>query len=261
MATDHVERVYGDQYFKGGGAGYADYLSEAHILTAHGRRYARLLARWMEPGEMLDVGAAAGFVLKGFVDAGWRGAGVEPNETMAEYARTHLKLEMSTGAFEDLSSPHQYDLVSMIQVIAHFADPLATLRRASELVRGDRFLLVETWDRESWTARIFGKRWHEYSPPSVLHWFSREGLSNLAARFGFRVVAHGRPRKRIGGAHAVSLLRYRLAGTPLEKLSAHLSRVVPGRLAIPYPAEDLFWVLFRKEPPADGGVERQGFQR
>jgi SAM-dependent methyltransferase len=250
VSADHVTCVYGDQYFTGGGAGYADYLSEGHLLTAHGRHYARVLARYMQPGEMLDVGAAAGFVLKGFVEAGWHGTGVEPNNTMAEYARTHLKLDVATGTFEDFPTQNQYDLISMIQVILHFVDPAAALRRASELARPSGFLLIETWDRESWTARAFGRHWHAYSPPSVLHWFSREGLSSLAARFGFHVVAQGRPAKRITSAHALSILRYRLAGTRPERLFARLARIVPDRLVIPYPAEDMFWVLFRKDPQA-----------
>lgn len=245
-AADHVARVYGDEYFTGGDAGYADYPGEAHILTAHGRRYGRLLARYARPGEVLDVGAAAGFVLKGFIEAGWRGAGVEPNETMARYARTRLKLDVATGTFEEFPLRRQYDLVSMIQVIAHFVDPVAAVRRAAELTRDGGFLLVEAWDRESLTARLFGRHWHAYSPPSVLHWFSRGGLSGLAAQCGFRAVAQGRPTKRIGCAHAFSLLRHRFAGTRLEELFAGLTRAVSNRLAIPYPGDDLFWALFQK---------------
>ena len=64
-AEGHVERVYADDYFFGGGAGYDDYLSEAELLRAHGRRYAKRLARFMKPGRVLDVGAAAGFVMQG----------------------------------------------------------------------------------------------------------------------------------------------------------------------------------------------------
>lgn len=252
MATNHVADIYDDRYFSGGDAGYADYFGEARILTAHGRRYGRLLARYMPPGEMLDVGAAAGFVLRGFIEAGWRGKGIEPNATMAEYARTELKLDVATGTLEECSLQEQFDLLSMIQVMPHFLDPLAALRRASELTRDDGFLLIETWDRESWTARIFGRHWHEYSPPSVLHWFSREGLARLAAQAGFREVAQGRPTKRIGGAHACSLLRYRFTGTLLEGLFDGLTRVVPDSLAIPYPAEDLFWSLFQKTPRSNG---------
>src|SRR5258706_320359 len=81
--ASHAARVYGDDYFFGRTAGYNDYLSEARLLREHGNRYARLLASHRAPGRVLDVGAAAGFVLEGLLDDGWTGAAVEPNERMA----------------------------------------------------------------------------------------------------------------------------------------------------------------------------------
>ncbi len=245
-AADHVLETYNDQYFEGGGAGYTDYFSEAQILRAHGHRYGRLVARYTTPGTILDVGAAAGFVLQGFLDSGWRGQGVEPNPRMAEYARTRLGLSMMNCTLEQFQGSERYDLVSMVQVVAHFVDPPKALAAAAAMTRRGGFWLVETWNRESWTARAFGRHWHEYSPPSVLHWFAPEGLSRIAARFGFREVARGRPAKWIGGAHAKSILRDRLGGSRLGQLVTHMCGLVPDRLAIPYPAEDLFWALFHK---------------
>ena len=83
--TDHIPNTYNDDYFEGGQAGYPDYLGEADILIDHGHRYARLLSDYTKPGRVLDVGAAAGFLLKGYVESGWCGEGVEPNSKMAEY--------------------------------------------------------------------------------------------------------------------------------------------------------------------------------
>jgi SAM-dependent methyltransferase len=244
--ANHVGRIYDDKYFHGGGAGYSDYLSEAEILRTQGQKYGSLLARHMTPGTLLDVGAAAGFVLKGFLDQGWSGEGIEPNPAMAEYARTHLGLRVVTGTLEGFESEREYDVVSMIQVIAHFVDLQRALRVAAERTRQGGFWLIETWNRESWTARAFGKHWHEYSPPSVLHWFSPEGLRRLAAQFGFQEIARGRPSKWIGGEHAKSLLRYRLESSRLGKIAAGAVNLIPDRIAIPYPAEDLFWTLYQK---------------
>ncbi len=56
---DHLTKVYGDAYFTEGGAGYSDYLAEADLLIAHGRRYGQMLKRHTQPGRVLDVGAAA----------------------------------------------------------------------------------------------------------------------------------------------------------------------------------------------------------
>jgi SAM-dependent methyltransferase len=194
------------------------------------------------------VGTAAGFTLLGFRERGWRVFGLEPNPRMAALARERFALAVSTDTVESFRADDgPYDLVVMLQVIAHCVDPLAAGRRVAELLRPDGLWLVETWDRESWTARIFGRRWHEYSPPSVLHWFSRRGMRTLAGELGFRPVATGRPRRRIRGRHARSLLRHAFDGSLLAPLARGPLRLIPENMSIPYPGTDLFWALFRKE--------------
>ncbi len=255
--TNHIAAVYGDHYFQArsgqGSAGYPDYLAEADLLQAHGWRYAELLQRFMPLGTVLDVGAAAGFVLQGLVERGWRGVGLEPNGTMSAYGRTQLGLTMVTGALEDAqivknASNGSFDLVTMIQVIAHFQDLHRALTHAANLTRDGGFWLIESWDRTSWPAWLLGRYWHEYSPPSVLHWFSPAGVAELTSQLGFVEVARGRPQKRLKGAHTKSLLRYKLQGLPLATRLALPFALIPDRLTLPYPNFDLFWILLQKKP-------------
>lgn len=246
LSPTHVGCVYSDQYFQGGGAGYPNYLSEAQILRSHSQRYSQILTHYMKPGTILDVGAAAGFVLQGFLDSGWSGRGIEPNPRMADYARIRLGLTVDTGTLEQFQSSDRYDLISMIQVVPHFFGLHKAFQAAAEATKLNGFWLIETWNRESCTARAFGQNWHEYSPPSVLHWFSPAGLQRLAAQYGFREIARGRPAKWINGAHAKSLLRYKLEGSGLGKIATKMLGIIPKQLLIPYPAEDLFWALFQK---------------
>jgi hypothetical protein len=245
--ANHISTVYGDDYFNGGGAGYRDYLSEADILVAQGRRYARLMGRYTNPGTVLDIGSAAGFVLKGFTDGGWSGQGIEPNAWMAHYASTQLGLDVVTGSLEDVRIDRTFDLVSMIQIVAHFINPRAALKVADSVTRSGGFWLFETWNRASITARLFGRHWHEYSPPSVLHWFAPKELCRLASEFGFREVARGRPLKRIKAAHAQSLVKYRSQDSRLGRALGNLIGLLPAQLSLPYPAEDLLWIILQKD--------------
>ena len=244
---DHVRNVYDDDYFFGGGAGYPDYLAEEDELRERGARYATLVEGFAPPGRVLDVGAAAGFTLLEFQERGWEAFGLEPNPRMAALGRERFGLPVSTAtlaSFRDEAGP--YDLVVMLQVIAHLVDPRAEMRRVVELVRPGGLFLVETWDRKSWTARLFGRRWHEYSPPSVLHWFARQGLSELARGLGFQPIATGRPRRRVRGRHARSLVEHAFDGSFLAPVARRSLRLLPEAASIPYPGDDLFWVLYRK---------------
>jgi SAM-dependent methyltransferase len=242
----HVNLVYSDQYFYGGGAGYPNYLAEAKILRQHGQRYGRLLSRYTQPGTVLDVGSAAGFILQGLVDCGWQGRGIEPNPHMAAHACTHLGLNVNVGTLEHLETGESYDLINMVQVLGHFFNIRQALQVASLHTKLGGFWLIETSSWESFTARILGNNWHMYSPPSVLHWFSPSGLRRLAAQFGFNEVARGRPAKWINGGHAKSVLRYKLENSPLKKVLSPMLNLIGDDFPIPYPAEDLFWVLFQK---------------
>ena len=242
----HVDSLYDDDYFFGGGAGYDDYLSEANLLTAHGRRYARVLSRFMEPGRLLDVGAAAGFILNGLNEAGWDGHGIEPNASMARHAREQLNLAVDCGTLEEMPGDLQFDVVSMIQVVAHFLDPHQSTQRVAELVRPGGLCLVETWNVRSWSARLFGQNWHEYSPPSVLQWYSPETLRHVFADHGFEQIAQGRPAKKISIGHARSLLEHGQDQSIIARLGAGVLKCLPGEMTLPYPSEDLFWAVFRR---------------
>jgi SAM-dependent methyltransferase len=238
---NHVAEIYDDSYFNGGGAGYSDYLAEAEMLRIRGKNYARLLAKYsVGKGKVLDVGAAAGFILQGFIDEGWFGQGLEPNAEIAKTGREKFGLDIRQGSLENFQTDEKFALISMIQVAAHFYEPRVAFQKAFELLDENGFLLIETWNRASISAKIFGKNWHEYSPPSVLQWFSLNGLTKFLHKIGFEKIAHGRPSKKISGAHAKSLLKYRLGDNFLLK-------IIPDRLSFPYPSEDLFWAIYRKK--------------
>ena len=245
--AEHVKSVYSDRYFTGGGAGYRDYVRDADLLRRRGNWYAQQIAPWISGGQMIDIGAAAGFLLQGFCDFGWQGQGIEPNASMADFARQTLGVSIQTSTWEEAPlRPAAYDLVVAIQVVSHFMDPLRAVLKMADSLRPHGYCLVETWDRASWTARVCGRRWHEYSPPSVLHWFSQESLHDWMGRWGFQHVAGGRPRKWISGQHAKSLLEHQFAaGGPARWLRACWAWV-PDRWVLPYPAEDLFWALYQK---------------
>ena len=236
---NHVSSIYDDSYFNGGGAGYSDYFAEGEMLRSRGRMYAKKIEKFAKAGKMLDVGAAAGFILQGFTDEKWQGTGLEPNGSMAKFGREKIGLDVRQGSLETFKSDEKFDLISMIQVVAHFYNPRKSFENAANLLKNDGLLLIESWNRESISARIFGKNWHEYSPPSVLQWFSLNGLTEFLKDFGFEKLAHGRPSKKISGEHAKSLLKYRLGDNFLLKL-------IPSKINFPYPSEDLFWAIYRK---------------
>ena len=175
-------------------------------------------------------------------NTGWTGEGIEPNAKMAEFGRTQFGLSIRTGTLDTVEFLEPFDAISWIQVLAHFPDPLATFRRADAITKIGGVWLIETWDCESRTAKFLGDSWHEYSPPSVLHWWNPPVLQRTLAPLGYRLRGTGKPQKWIGLRHAKSLLMHKYR----SGLAGSLLKLIPDSLAVPYPSEDLFCAVYEK---------------
>lgn len=245
-APAHVEKVYGDAYFFEGGQGYPNYLDEKNILLAYGRRYAAIMQQLTTPGKMLDVGSAAGFILKGFADAGWQCKGLEPNARMAQYGKKELGLDIETGNLESFTVSQKFDLITLIQVIGHFTDVDAAMQRITGMLAPGGYVLIESWDMDSRYARLMGKHWHEYSPPSVINWFSEKTLQQLLDYYGFELVKQGRPLKKISLKHGFSLLDESTPKFAGKAPVVNFFKNSIGRFNIIYPPFDVKWYVWKK---------------
>jgi SAM-dependent methyltransferase len=242
----HFATVYGDDYFSGGGPGYQDYLSEAELLQRQGRRYGALIGRYVPRGKVLDIGCAAGFMAAGMRDTGLAVSGLEPNQRMASYASSSLGIPTRHGSLEDLDAVEAYDAVSMIQVVAHLVDPRRAFAAAARATSSAGCWLIESWNSNSGVARLLGRRWHVYNPPSVLNYFTMKSLDLLAAEFGFGRVATGRPSKRITASHATSLLEFLAPRSKALRFAASLANRMPPAFVLPYPGDDVFWAIYKR---------------
>lgn len=244
-SPEHVNANYDDTYFfDGGTGGYPNYYKESELLYKRGKRYARILNRnGANKGKILDVGAAAGFILKGFVDKGWDGTGIEPNKTMVTYANEELNLNVYQSTLEEFTFDGKFDCIALIQVIAHFYDFEKAINKITSLLKKDGYLLIETWNRNSITARVFGWKWHEYSPPTVIHWFTKKDLLKYMEKAGFKLVKSGRMLKRINARHAKSLILEKVS----NKIFRRMINIIPDKLKLLYPSEDLFYLILKKK--------------
>ena len=245
-ADHHMEAVYGDDYFFSGKQGYPNYLDGRDNLVLQGKKYAGLLARHMSPGSLLDVGCAAGFIMKGFSEMGWETQGVEPNNSMANFGRREFGMDIATGSLESFDLEKKYDVISLIQVIGHFYDIDAAFEKISRLLKGQGLVLIESWDMNSRYARLMGSHWHELSPPTVLNWFSDDTLAVFMRQHGFTLVEKGRKGKRIKMRHALSLLDESL---PDFFIKNHILKGLKwsfGKYTVYYPPLDLKWYIFRR---------------
>lgn len=153
-------------------------------------------ARRARPGArtVLDVGAAAGLLVKLARDQGLDARGVEPSHDLVAAARRLHGVELIQGTL-----PHEqllgarFDIVFLADVIEHVPDPVALLREARALVAPGGVLLVVTPDAGSLARRLLGQRWWHFRLAHV-GYFDEHSLGDACARAGLRVTARFRAK-------------------------------------------------------------------
>ena len=247
-SKNEILGLYSTDYFEGGGHGYRSYLDDEEIHRRTARTRLTGLVAHASTGCLLDVGCAAGFFLEEARSAGFAVRGVEVCAEMATLAHERFGLDVEIGELTaSRAGAGSVDVVTFFNVLAHLPDPLAALRKAHELLRPGGTLVVETWDADSPAARLLGRRWPLYNPPSVLHYLGRRSLPRMLERNGFQVVAKRGGGKTISIREAASMLRNQYPNRLTGALDSCLSGRVPGAgLRIPLGMGQLLTVFARR---------------
>ena len=139
-----------------------------------------------DPG-ILDIGGGTGEIAAGLLRHTADGAtatvvDIDPRSIEAARRRG---LKGFAGRIEDFESESRFDLVLMLNLLEHVADPIAVLTRARELLAPGGVIWLQTPNFRALDARIFRHRnWAGYHCPR--HWaiFSEDGLKRALARGG-----------------------------------------------------------------------------
>jgi maltose O-acetyltransferase len=239
--SEEAARLYDDSYFEAGtSGGYLGYARDEALHRRNARgRLRKLASRPQHDAVMVDVGCAHGFTMVEAAAAGWTAVGVDVNETARKAVQAHgMRAEPSLEALEDLAPT--VSAVTFFQSLEHLVDPLGALRWAAEHLDSEGTVLIETWNRSSWLARLLQDRWQQVSPPSVLWLFGRDDLQRLCERAGLSIVSYRASAKWV----SVGLVAGQMAGRG-SRFGRALLRSPFRRLAVPYALGDLVTVKAR----------------
>jgi 2-polyprenyl-3-methyl-5-hydroxy-6-metoxy-1,4-benzoquinol methylase len=175
---------------------------------------------------LLDIGAAAGLLVKLAREQGLDAQGVEPSHDLVAAAARLYGVELIQGTV-----PHErlrgarFDVVFLADVIEHVPDPVALLRDARELVAPGGVLLVVTPDVASLARRLLGKRWWHFRLAHV-GYFDARSFGEACARAGLLVASRFRAKWFFRVSYlAQRVLRY----LPLGAAERLLRTTVVGR--------------------------------
>ncbi|HLL71594.1 MAG TPA: class I SAM-dependent methyltransferase [Pyrinomonadaceae bacterium] len=185
---ESLAEIYTDDYFAG--KEYPDYVGQQDALRRSMRRHLAQMARYNPRRDsLLEVGSAYGLFLDEARTEYGEVAGVDICESPTAYAREQLNLNVSCADFLGLDfGSRRFDVVCLWDTVEHLSAPEAYLEKAARLLNPDGMVFLTTGDITSFNARLRGANWRQIHPPSHLHYFSRDTITRLLERLGFKVV-------------------------------------------------------------------------
>ena len=172
---------------------YQDYVPRAEFRRSpywQFRKRQILKALGRSPASILDVGCRTGDFLMHF-DSSIRREGVELSAAAAKIARGR-GLRVHTSRLEELDFRDTYDVVTAFAVLEHLIEPEQFLGKLKTLVANDGVLVIMTPSHQclkTWLIdHLTRRRWHMYSPPEHLNFFSTGYFDHYLAAHGFTLT-------------------------------------------------------------------------
>jgi 2-polyprenyl-3-methyl-5-hydroxy-6-metoxy-1,4-benzoquinol methylase len=189
--VDRLHEIYPANYYSYAG-GKQTGLLESVKQQLDARIFRKLLERI--PGErlsVLDIGGGAGWLLSLVRGLTPRVAETHQVE-ITESARAAAEAEghqFHCVRIEEFRTTQRFDLILMLNLIEHVADPRAVLQVLSELVTPGGLILIKTPNTDTLDRRLFQhNNWGGLHCPR--HWvlFTMPGFARLAGECGLEVV-------------------------------------------------------------------------
>jgi len=186
--SDDPGTLYDERYFAG--VDYPDYVGNETALRRSMKRHLEQMSGYLSArGSVLEIGCAYGFFLDEARTRFTRVVGIDVAESAVDHARTHFKVNALSGAFLDVAFDEEsFDVICLWDTIEHLDRPDLFLQKSRRLLQPNGRLFLTTGDISSLNARVRGSSWRQIHPPSHVHYFSRDSITRLLDRVGFRVM-------------------------------------------------------------------------
>jgi SAM-dependent methyltransferase len=207
---------------------------DAAAFAEENRGLVDAFGRLRPPGRLLEVGSAAGGLLRHAADRGWTVRGVELSAAAVEQARS-LGVEVTHGDLESARLPDAaFDLVYMGDVLEHVPDCRKVLGEVARVLAPGGLLYLRGPITTNSLARRLGLAMYGLAgrdivlrePPYHLWEFTPGPLSRLARACGLEVVSFRQGKIAPGRPHGTKSAAQRAAMAAIDGLNVPLTRAL-----------------------------------
>lgn len=166
----------------------SDYLENENMFKNIFRKRFQIANKFIDrPGKVLDIGASTGVMLDIFKENGWQTFGVEPSES--SLVATKKGHNISNVFFEKVNFKKNYfDLIILNHTLEHLEDPEKVLVKAFNLLKRGGAVLVDVPNAGGIGSKLLGKKWPYLLPKEHISQFTKDSLSDVFAKAGFKII-------------------------------------------------------------------------
>ena len=136
-------------------------------------------------GRILDIGCGPGWLLS-YLPSDWDKNGIEISEFASREASKYGTIH--NGTLDDYNhTGEKFDIIVMYHVIEHVKDPVAALKKMSDLLAEDGTLILGTPDFDSAAARRYGNKFSMLHDSTHISLFSNDSMHRCLRDHGFEI--------------------------------------------------------------------------
>lgn len=199
--------------------------------------------------KILDIGCFTGELLELLRDKGSDVYGLELQHKAREIANSKLHGRVFKADVCSTNFPQEeFDMILMMGVIEHAADPIRLLTQAVRFLKPGGLLMLQTPASDSVMAKIMGRYWPPCAPIEHIHLFSVRSLRLLLGDLGLEDIEVRRHWKKLPIAYLCNNMEF--FGRRIYNKLRPCFRLLPGfisRTSVPFYIGEVVVLAGKKE--------------
>ena len=173
-----------------------DHVKES-LLYGHDY-YFSLIEKYVDAGNLLDIGCGNGHLLNAAIKRGWTGQGYDVDKESTHITAKRLDLKVYHGDFFSNHYDENYDLITMHQVLEHLKEPNKYLKKTHSLIKKDGYIFIAVPNIKSLSNKLkfsleqLGLRKKNvgkyYDSSHHVLYFEPKTLKNILKNNGFKII-------------------------------------------------------------------------
>lgn len=178
-SDEEIMNFYADDYSSG-------YIKNKAYKQKEAKKIIRRINKKIAIGNLLEIGASAGFNLAEAQSFGWKVYGTEYSDDGIAFAKQSYGIELFKGDLSDAYYPDNYfDAIIAYNVIEHIKSIHDFMREIQRIAKPGCIVEIQTCKTEHIIVQILKQKWKAYKPVEHIIYFTTKSLTYLFEKYEF----------------------------------------------------------------------------